>query len=190
MKKLDERYQSPSGYRIWELFTRLFNIRYEIGTDPTQFISKFSGIMNQIHTLIPDFPRLPDNVQAHLILAKLPTQMKTVQDAFATPLTTPTVSGIHQYLRNIYLASYNGITPPINKAIKSEPKEAIEDTSDHENIEDEGVHATISRNRRSKYKKRYTPQLQSNEQSESESEHQEGENTFTEDISDPEPIVF
>ena len=100
MRKLTDRFQMKSGWRIDSLINQLCSLRYTTNKSPDTFIQEFHTIHRQLSTLVPNYPKMPDELLAHELLAKIPKELHSIKSQFLNPEKPPTLSAVEGALLN------------------------------------------------------------------------------------------
>ena len=104
LRKIDEKYQRPSGWRIAELLNQLMALRYSANADPNIFLDGYTKIQRQLKILVPNYIIQPDEVQAYDVLTRLPKECETIRYQFLNPDHPPTLKNVQSSLMNWFQA--------------------------------------------------------------------------------------
>ena len=159
MQKLSERFQRKSNHRAYGLHAKLSKLRYQIGNDPSIFLSEYLHLQRQLATLCPDHVMPSETMQALEILYKLPDtpSMDTIRESFLAPDKPVKFQAVQDHLLNWFIA----LNKEGNKGKKSPNKS-------------ESAHAAVSSGQqksKNKWKDKYKgrkPDNSDNEESDQE----------------------
>ena len=100
IRRLDERYQMQSGWKVANLNKQLTEMKYNPSQDPAVFIQDYQALHRKIRLVYPNWPKSDPARYAFDILDKLPAELDGVRNQFYNAKELPTLESVEGALVN------------------------------------------------------------------------------------------